>query len=111
MKMDKTLEKIRAAYTKRFLVAAGCIVVATTAFHLLWLGKTDGHSLDALGIVGLFGTIGWTQGVALCTRWSMLKQFSLLQENGPYDRTDGVAPQDAIRQVGGQGPDRNMWSS
>lgn len=90
-------------------MTAGSIAVSAFTTHLILLGKTGDHWLAAFLIAGVCGVIGWKGAVILCLRWKDLKQLDVLQQHGPYDRREYVAPQEAVSQVAKDS--RNMWGA
>ncbi len=109
--MNQTMEKLQSGYAVRFLVAAGCVAVSAITARLIMLGKTGDHWLLAIFIAAVCGIVGWKLGVILCARWNDLKQREGLQQHGPYDRREYVAPHEAASQIGSDDNGRNMWGS
>jgi hypothetical protein len=109
--MNSTRTKLESDYAVRFLATAGCVAGSAISARLLILGEAGGQSVGALFIAVICGIIGWKSGVLLCGRWRDLKQLDVLQEHGPYSRREFIAPDDAVNQVGGGAPGRNMWGS
>lgn len=106
--MNRTVEGLQAKYLVRFLLTALTVIGAAVSAHLIWLGKTGDYLLPAIGIAMVCICAGWIGTRDLHRRWMQLRQFRLMQEHGPYDRREYVAPDEAGRQLGDtEGP--NMW--
>jgi len=106
--MNPTTDKLQAEYAVRFAITAAALVSAAVAARLVWLGETGGHFYLAVGVAVGGGYAGCLGLRMLYGRYRQLRQFEVLQQNGPYGRREYVPPQDAARQVGdSDGP--NMW--
>jgi hypothetical protein len=110
--MNQTTEKLQSAYAVRFLVAAGFTAVSAITARLIMLGSriTNEHLLWAVFIAAVCAIVGWILFRNLCVRWKDLKQREVLQQHGPYDPREFVAPKDAVNQVSDDGNGPNMWS-
>jgi hypothetical protein len=110
--MNQTKEKLQQSYAVRFLAAAGCTAVSAITARLIMLGSkvTNENFLWSVFIAAVCGVAAWKLFMILCVRWKDLKQRELLQQHGPYDRREFVAPKDAVSQVGDHDNGPNMWS-
>jgi hypothetical protein len=105
--MNRTMEKLRAAYVVRFIGTAVCVAGSIGAWRLILLGKAGDNFVLALGIATIGGYVAWKGTADLCRRWKQFRQLSVLQEHGPYGTREYVPPGEAARQVGDNG--FNIW--
>jgi len=106
--MNRTTQNLQARYLNCFLLTAACVFVMTLDLSLIWIGKTGGHLLAAVGVAFVCGYVGCRGTVNLYRRRRQLLQMSAVQKHGPYGTKEYVPPHEAGRQLGGDnGP--NLW--
>ena len=106
--MNQTVERLQAKYAARFAMTAAALVGAATSIRLVWVGKTGDYLLPAICIASGCVCGAWIGMRDLHHRWTQLRQLRFMQQHGPYDRREFVAPDEATRHFAeSDGP--NMW--
>jgi hypothetical protein len=107
---NRTNELLQKQYAKRFLTTVICVIVAAVTAQLTWAGRFSFFGWAPL-IVAVSGLAGWRLTKNLIGLYRQLQQRRVMEEHGPYDRQEYVAPQDAVSQIGNIDNNRNMWGA
>ena len=101
--MDREYFIIRAEFIASFGMGLACVAVTSIDVRLLLLGQVGGHTFWACAIGTVTGILGLSMIGDAWAKKRLLKQMKkLFVGQSPYgDRRTNVAPNEAVRDLGG----------